>query len=629
MTAWTTVQSMALDAMDEELDQLDLTYARLHTEKEDAYWTVKMGLGSDPGAAQSKLDACDIALARFLGDPARLARARELSGQESSETQRVRVGGWLRTFSAHVVESAEARTLVEELTVQNGALALVRSDMPLGYVEPGAAFVPASSVELSRLILMDSDEPRRHAAWQGLRSIENHLLQHGFIEIIKHRNRLGRLQGAEDFYDWKARQNEGMSKTELFGLLDDLEERTREAGLCAIDEARRRHGRNRVKPWSLAHLVAGDVTREQDPYFPFRAAIERWGCSFAALGVSYAGAELTLDLLDRPGKYENGFMHGPVVGWRDRGRRIPARIQFTANASPGKVGSGAGALRTLFHEGGHAAHFANIDMPSPSFGQEFAPTSAAFAETQSMFCDSLIEDADWLRRYARDASGQPMPMALIEQRIEALQPLTAWYQRLSLAVCYGERAIYELSDAELSAERVLNALRDVERRLLGLEQGSPRPVLSIPHVLSGDFSAYYHSYVLAQMAVHQARAFFLERDGYLVDNPRIGPELARVWWQPGNSVGFRELVQRLTGKPLSAEPLARHLTASVDDAKRDARASVQRLADVPEWSGPVELDARIRIVHGDQQVAELKGDFAAFSNEFASFIDAQVARSIA
>src|SRR5690606_28274974 len=141
----------------------------------------------------------------------------------------------------------------------------------------------------------------------------------------------------------------------------------------------------------------------------------RWGRTFAALGIRYRGAELVLDLLDRPGKYENGFMHGPVVAWRRGSERVPARIHFTANAIPAMVGSGQRALATLFHEGGHAAHFANVDMPSPCFGQEFAPTSVAFSETQSMLCDSLLEDADWQRRYARGAAGQPLPLELIER----------------------------------------------------------------------------------------------------------------------------------------------------------------------------------------------------------------------
>ena len=47
------------------------------------------------------------------------------------------------------------------------------------------------------------------------------------------------------------------------------------------------------------------------------------------------------------------------------------------------MGSGLTALTTLMHEAGHAAHFANIDQPSPLFSQERAPTSVAYAENQA------------------------------------------------------------------------------------------------------------------------------------------------------------------------------------------------------------------------------------------------------
>ena len=137
------------------------------------------------------------------------------------------------------------------------------------------------------------------------------------------------------------------------------------------------------RPARLREITRAKSFRKvQDPYFPFGAALARWGRSFAALGIAYRGAQLVLDLVDRKGKYENGFMHGPVPAWRERGTWRPARIQFTANAILGMVGSGQRATETLFHEGGHAAHFANVDMPAPCFAQEFAPSSVAMAETR-------------------------------------------------------------------------------------------------------------------------------------------------------------------------------------------------------------------------------------------------------
>jgi len=39
---------------------------------------------------------------------------------------------------------------------------------------------------------------------------------------------------------------------------------------------------------------------------------------------------------------------------------MPGQINFTAEAKPDQVGSGLRAIVTLFHEGGHAAHAANV-----------------------------------------------------------------------------------------------------------------------------------------------------------------------------------------------------------------------------------------------------------------------------
>jgi len=39
------------------------------------------------------------------------------------------------------------------------------------------------------------------------------------------------------------------------------------------------------------------------------------GRSFAAMNIGYKGATMDLDLLDRKGKYSNGFCHWPQPAW--------------------------------------------------------------------------------------------------------------------------------------------------------------------------------------------------------------------------------------------------------------------------------------------------------------------------
>ncbi|MEZ6184505.1 MAG: M3 family metallopeptidase [Planctomycetota bacterium] len=606
------------------LDELNATFLRLHTTKEDAFWSAYMGLTGDPAAARAELDRREVELNRFSRDEGNLAKVHAALLDEGLDDQaKLALEGWRAYFSAHALQGEASKALAERIVGLEGELAKARGGMKLGYADPtqGGAFVEASSVKLGTMLRTDPDAALRKAAWEGLRSIEDHVLGHGFAEVVKQRNALGRAQGAEDYYDWKVKNAEGMSKREVFALLDELELRTRDAARAALTALEQRHGT--VLPHDVGYLISGDVTRELDPYFPFEAAVERWGRTFAALGIDYRGAEMVLDLIDRKGKYENGFMHGPEPAWREGGALRRARIQFTANAIPGMVGSGQNATRTLFHEGGHAAHFANVDMPAPCFGQEFAPTSVAFAETQSMFLDSLLTDADWRARYARTLGGEALPQALIEKDLRARQPYAAWSARAMLAVCYAEKAIYELPEEELTPEGIKAAIRAAENRMLFMD--SSRPVLSVPHLLAGESSAYYHGYVMALMGVYQTRAFFLERDGHLVDNPAIGPELAQAYWRPGNSRRCSDLIQALTGAPLSPKAYADHLVQPVDEALAEAERLRAQEPSLPRHTGPVRLNARIQVKHGNETVCVLEpdGDFGAFAQAFAGWIEGQ------
>ncbi|NJN14598.1 MAG: hypothetical protein HC813_02970 [Planctomycetes bacterium] len=198
-----------------------------------------------------------------------------------------------------------------------------------------------------------------------------------------------------------------------------------------------------------------------------------------------------------------------------------------------------------------------------------------------------------------------------------------------VTVCYAERAIYEIPDADLSADRIRKVIREVERRLLRSEEGSARPTLSIPHLLAGESSAYYHGYVLALMGVQQTREFFLKRDGHLMDNPRIGPDLREHYWKPGNSRRFPDFIESLTGTPLSANALAKSVNRTPDEAVAEAKKRFERGASVPSHTAPIRLGAHVRVVHGHKVVtsaSEQAGGegFASACADFRTWIKAGV-----
>ncbi len=591
-----------MSTVDALLSGLSETYTALHTAKEDLFWSSKMGLTDDSEGTQRALAEAEIALNRFLQDPARLAALRARVGEGTSAQQRV-ITGWIAVFAANTIESPEARALSEAIVQREGELQRARGGMKLGFTDPATGvWEEASSNKLALVLRNDPDEARRKAAHAALASVEDYVLGKGFLDIVRMRNALGRMLGYEDYYAWRVAMVERMDKRALFGTLDDLARRTAERTTDELKAFESLHGEGSLTPWNFLFHRAGKLAAALDPYFAFGRSLRHWGESFSAMGVRFRGATLTLDLVDRAGKYENGFMHGPGVAFYDHGTWRPARINFTANAVLGAVGSGLRATETLFHEGGHAAHFSNILSDAPCFAQEFAPTSVAYAETQSMFMDSLLDDADWRQRYLTDARGERIPTALLESSVRESQPLKAWDQRAMLTIPMAERAMYETPDNELTPERVLRDFRRIERDLQGLTAGV-RPVLAVPHLLSGEASAYYHGYVLAEMAVHQTREHFLRRDGHLVDNPKIGPELAEKYWAPGNAVSFDDTVRALTGTGLRADALVDACNLTTDEALTRARASLAREPGIARATGGVQLDVNVRVMHGRETIA--------------------------
>ena len=610
----------------EVFDTLNTDYLTVHKTKEDLFWATYMATSNDDaGFAQA-----EESYKNFISDPARLALVRGalkgLPDDEDEATRALRHGldGWRALIECNVIETDAARQLMSDLIKLEADLFTKQRAHVLRHINEAGEWEDASLGTLGTNLATNRDERARKSSHDALMSIERWALENGFIEIVKKRNALARAQGFANFFDYKVRKNERMSAQQLFKILDDFEARTHDANARALCELEQKHGADATKPWNLRFYKSGDVTRQLDPYLSFGKGLRRWVESFKKLGISYRGATLQLDLLERKGKFQNGFCHGPVPSFYDRnGAWVAGEINFTASAQPDQIGSGADAIATLFHEGGHAAHFANVRQNSPCFSQEFPPTSMAYAETQSMFCDSLLEDADWLKRYAKNAAGESIPDALIRARIEANQPFAAWNERGILVVPYFERAMYQLADDELSTERLIALARDCELRILGVPI-APRPLLAVPHLLNQEAAASYHGYLLANMAVYQTRAYFEREYGYLTDNPAIGPALAEHYWFRGNSISHDDTLKSLTDESFNAKYLADSCNQTVEEVWQNAQANMSAAATrVYPLSSTTDLDAHIRIVHGAELIADNSESDEAMCEQFERWIEAR------
>ena len=162
-----------------------------------------------------------------------------------------------------------------------------------------------------------------------------------------------------------------------------------------------------------------------------------------------------------------------------------------------------------------------------------------------------------------------------------------------IAVPFFEKALYELAEADVTPARVQALADEVETRIQG--GLTARPLLAVPHILSDESSAYYHGYVLAEMSVYQTRAHFMAKYGSIVDNERVGRDLEDVYWAPGNGENFRDLVQRMTGQPLSADAWVADLEVSLEQALAEEKAAYDAArAAGPKFAAGTAVDLDVR-----------------------------------
>jgi len=615
-------------------DDLNHDYLAVHLKKEELYWATYMATSDD----HAGLAEAEKAYKAFVSDPGKLEAVRERISRlraglgsvasPGGEEAELLAGllGWRALFEANVIEGPTGRDDMERIIALEAKLFVKRQKLKLRHLNERGEAEDATLGALLTNEAANPDEVARESSLSALRGLEGWVLENGFLEIVAARNSFARGQGYRDFFDYKVNKSEAMSPEKLFSILDDFERRTAMANARGLVSLEASFGAFALKPWNQRFRMSGDLLREADPYFPFDLALERWIESFRRLGVSFRGATLHLDLLEREGKYQNGFCHGPVPAFFDHGEWVPAHINFTSEGRPSQVGSGLRALETLFHEGGHAAHFANVTRNSPCFSQEFPPTSMAYAETQSMFCDSILSDADWLTRYAKKADGTPMPQELVRRRIERNQPFFAFGERMILAVPYFERELYALDDGELDADRVLGLARDAEIRILGAE--SSRPLLAIPHLLNQESAASYHGYLLADMAVYQTRAWFLDSFGYIADNPAVGRLLAEKYWAPGNSLTQAQTLRALTGEDFSGRRLAEACNATAEEAWAAAEESIAASRSrAHPIDFPSSLGADIAIVHGIETIEDNSTSEAKMCADFSAWVRSKYPRA--
>jgi oligoendopeptidase F len=312
----------------------------------------------------------------------------------------------------------------------------------------------------------------------------------------------------------------GFPLEELADECRELLDETEELYETSIDGLLRRRlglGLEDAEPWDLPRLFRAP---EWDARFPADAMLPALEGTLADLGFDLrAQQNVHLDLEPRPHKSPRAFC-API--------EVPERVMLVIQP----IG-GLDDWRALFHEAGHAEHFANTS-PDLRF-EEKKLGDVAITEGWAMLLQHLVDEPEWLNRRL----DVPKPRDLAA---EGATNLLYFVRR------YAAKLLYELELHELQGADDLTAMRPRYVELLG--DALKVTVSDTNYLLDVDPGFYVTSYLRSWAFEAQLRDFLREEFGRAWFARREAGSLLRELWSLGQKPTADELLRDLGGSAL-------------------------------------------------------------------------------
>jgi hypothetical protein len=279
-------------------------------------------------------------------------------------------------------------------------------------------------------------------------------------------------------------------------------------------------GLDDARPWDLPRLYRAP---EWDSAFPKELMLPALEATLEGLGIDLRGQEnIHLDLDERPLKTPRAFC-SPI--------EVPQRVMLVI-----KPMGGPDDWHALFHEAGHAEHFAHTSSSLPMEARRLGDN--AVTEGWAMLLEYLVDEPAW---HARRLD---MPRA-DDFAAEGATILLYVVRRYCAKLLY-ELELHALADVKEARRRYTEILGEALRI-------EPLPENYLADV---DPGFYASSYLRAWAFEAQLRGYLRERFGTDWFTKRDAGSLLRELWSEGQAYTADELLGEVAGTAIELEAIA-------------------------------------------------------------------------
>lgn len=473
-------------------------------------------------------------LLKVFADPAAYAELKEMK-QQGGVTDPLlgrQLEMLLNEFAAQQIDPADIEEIVKREAEIEGIFTAFRATV-------GGEKV--SDNEIYHILETETDPAKRRETWEASKQVGAQVADK-VLSLVKFRNETAKKLGFDNYYTMGLTLQE-LDQTDLFRLLGELEEATR-APFAAMKkeldaELAERLGiqPDEMRPWHYVdpffQETPASAALNLNTYFEGKDVVAISKRYFDGIGLDVQAILDRSDLYEREGKNQHAY----CIDIDHEGD-----VRMLCNVRDNEYW-----MSTMLHELGHAVYDVYHDADLP--WQLRQPAHILTTEAIAMLFGRLTRDADWLMKVADVPADEVERLQphIVKQLTRSMLIFVRW----GLVMTHFERDMYADPDQDL------NTLwwDYVERfQMVPRPEGRHLPDWAAKIHL-GASPVYYQNYILGELTASQLLASMQSDLGVtdLIGDPRIGQWLSEKVFRPGARYSWNGMIEKATGRPLSAE----------------------------------------------------------------------------